>query len=778
MAREADRAEHMRRAKLPAGAGPARRWRGMDMMAGLRRAAGAALLVATLLAPLAGHGGAAAGDTALAQADSPVPALGEAPRFGAPPAAAPASAAAPAACDPAADCAAQTETDSAMTRGAAALQVADPASPGAGAPSAGDALEACPVASPLARGLRARWDAGSLAISARQGALAALVPDSAALAALGDRLRGGAVEPTDALGWLLTRREAPRYPDNPYVTLTRDLAPGDTASVSYESRLAASLATGDGPFQPQDALALALGVAGGDYPLASLVAHNLLKEIAYASRDGTGALVGWSASDRGSADDAQALSNAQYVVVSADDVQALAAKLAALRPADDPRADDKLGPWVHLFGTLFLGALVGGPTPFGPEADLLAGWYRPDAAADPFEDQVAACGVRLVGVVAALASPATAAPVAAAPAPGVGASVPGAAPPPTASLADPAGGPASPFAPDASGGLASPFAAPGAAVVAGAANAVPGAANAGTGAAGAPAAAPVPGAPAAPTPLPISPFAAPVTDAAIAAQPAYYPTPVLYPTAIPYQAPVAAVQAQAPLPAAIPTVIPTVTAPGVSGVVRNAQNGQGVTGATVTVAGRTATTDATGSYQLTGLTPGSVQVSVSATGFIADNATVTVPTTGMATQNFGLSQSLAAGQFRVVLTWSDHPRDLDAVLYVPSGGARAVLDYHNRSVGGATLDADDRNGQGPETITINQASPGQYSYIVHQYTYDGLLSTSGARVRILRGDSEVQSFTAPAGGDLSLRWWTVFTFDGTTGTVTPVNTLSAQAPAR
>jgi hypothetical protein len=313
---------------------------------------------------------------------------------------------------------------------------------------------------------------------------------------------------------------------------------------------------------------------------------------------------------------------------------------------------------------------------------------------------------------------------------------------------------------DPAGALNSPFAAPGAivaAVGAPAGSAAPG------GASGAPAAV------AASTPLPSSPFAAPVpvAEPPPPGQVAFYPTP------FPYQpAPIG--QPQAPFPTPIvPGATAVVGVPGISGLVRNAQSGQPLAGATVTSAGRTATTDAGGAYTLTGLTPGVVQVSATAAGFITDSASVTIPPAGNATQNFGLSQSLATGQVRVVLTWANTPQDLDATLYLPGGGGRTKVDAYTRTAGGVTLDNDDRDGAGPETITISQPSPGVYTYVVHQYSNDGTLTASGARVRILRGDAEVQAFTVPSGAG---RWWTVFTLDGTSGTVTPVNTVSSQPP--
>jgi uncharacterized protein YfaP (DUF2135 family) len=93
----------------------------------------------------------------------------------------------------------------------------------------------------------------------------------------------------------------------------------------------------------------------------------------------------------------------------------------------------------------------------------------------------------------------------------------------------------------------------------------------------------------------------------------------------------------------------------------------------------------------------------------------------------------------------------------------------------AALDVDDTSGLGPETTTIGQLVPGRYTYAVHQFSADGALAQSGARVQVLRGSGVLNTFTVPAG---SGRWWTVFTIDGQTGAVTPVDRLGDAAPVR
>lgn len=127
---------------------------------------------------------------------------------------------------------------------------------------------------------------------------------------------------------------------------------------------------------------------------------------------------------------------------------------------------------------------------------------------------------------------------------------------------------------------------------------------------------------------------------------------------------------------------------------------------------------------------------------------------------------LGEDQTRVVLSWGENPRDLDSHMTGPDGqGGSFHVYYVNR--GSATgppfvsLDTDDTQGFGPETITIWEQQPGTYCYSVHRFGGTGALSASGATVEVYRGDTRVRTFEVPDGtGDV----WTVFrlTTDGIT----------------
>jgi hypothetical protein len=156
-------------------------------------------------------------------------------------------------------------------------------------------------------------------------------------------------------------------------TLIRDKGPPDDLAEmgNYyakftrvaERELRQKVLASGGNLTPADIMKMALEATGGNYPTANLTAHNFLKNVAYKGRgstSGPGILVPTSGDE--------------YVV----DV---ASKLVNLR--GDPSKADKLGPWYHMFGLLFLGSITG--KEFSRHADHFEQWSRTwsDSPVDP-----------------------------------------------------------------------------------------------------------------------------------------------------------------------------------------------------------------------------------------------------------------------------------------------------------------------------------------------------------------------------------------------------------
>ncbi|GLC25492.1 Ig-like domain-containing protein [Roseisolibacter agri] len=175
-------------------------------------------------------------------------------------------------------------------------------------------------------------------------------------------------------------------------------------------------------------------------------------------------------------------------------------------------------------------------------------------------------------------------------------------------------------------------------------------------------------------------------------------------------------------------------------------------------------------------TAGTATLRARAAGFV--DAIVYVASRGAtsATQDIVLSPIGAPDVVRIVLTWGSSPSDLDSYLAAPTpSGGRTTISFANDGNCAADpfvcLDVDDVNGGGPETITIVRQQTGTYHYAVNQFSSDGTIATSGARVAVYVGSRLLRTFTPPAG---SGEWWNVFDIVG--GQIVPVNTYGNSQP--
>lgn len=214
----------------------------------------------------------------------------------------------------------------------------------------------------------------------------------------------------------------------------------------------------------------------------------------------------------------------------------------------------------------------------------------------------------------------------------------------------------------------------------------------------------------------------------------------------------------------------------VSGQVTDAVSGLAVANATITSGALTTTSDAGGNYTLTNLAIGQATVTAAATGFTNSTAVLQIVADQGATQNFVLSPTLVVGAKRFVLTWGEQV-DLDLQLYLPPATPFQVF-YRERGLLDAfpfaSLDHDDTDTLGPETITVTQSQPGTYQLRVYAYT--GPTSFAGAKMQVFDSSGLVQTVDAPSDTGLG---WNVLSFDGTTGAITVINQVTAafQFPA-
>jgi hypothetical protein len=186
-------------------------------------------------------------------------------------------------------------------------------------------------------------------------------------------------------------------------------------------------------------------------------------------------------------------------------------------------------------------------------------------------------------------------------------------------------------------------------------------------------------------------------------------------------------------------------------------------------------------YDALQLPTGVYTVSASKAGFRSDQFYIYVlGATDTRPQDGWLSPPLGINEFRIVLTWGVAPDDLDSHLWAPNpfGTGKVHLYYGNRTSNpwGASfnLDLDDLFSFGPETTSIYQWEPETYCFYVHDYTNQdygssAAMSNSGAMVAVLTATSTTFFNITP---NTSAVEWGVFTIDGATKQITPLNTYA------
>jgi hypothetical protein len=202
-------------------------------------------------------------------------------------------------------------------------------------------------------------------------------PRLSAIAGVGERLvHFFSEENGDTLGFLLTAKDQPSvHQDNFYVNFSKERWPNGK---SPEKLLADAIIASNGNLLPDDVLGMAMQQIENDYWAALLVTHNLLKEVAYSKRYGLPAIIGFDIAAPDNVD--------MFVTINPDQVLD---KLASIRPPADPNVNDKIGPWYHMFGILFVGAITS-PTEaqFAANMESLTRWFGLGSNQDPFKEEL------------------------------------------------------------------------------------------------------------------------------------------------------------------------------------------------------------------------------------------------------------------------------------------------------------------------------------------------------------------------------------------------------
>ena len=245
------------------------------------------------------------------------------------------------------------------------------------------------------------------------------------------------------------------------------------------------------------------------------------------------------------------------------------------------------------------------------------------------------------------------------------------------------------------------------------------------------------------------------------------------------------------------TIKDAVSASAVSDVILSVRSGLNETSGTIV---KTDNTSNSGTYSFSSMNAGWYTIQTSKSGYIAANFNV-FSCGNVSSQDHSISISLSSGTMRNVLSWpaGSTSTDLDShltgpdnlsgqghsgasnkrfhVTYPSSGQGAFYYAANNYSCtcdksDNVTVDQDDQNAPGTETITISNVRSGTYRYSVHEYHGNSsgtTLAKSGASVTVYYNDLSKNPTTynvSNASGNL----WSVFTFDTSVG-LTETNNL-------
>jgi len=190
----------------------------------------------------------------------------------------------------------------------------------------------------------------------------------------------------------------------------------------------------------------------------------------------------------------------------------------------------------------------------------------------------------------------------------------------------------------------------------------------------------------------------------------------------------------------------------------NAMDGKPVEGALVAVTGiGNFTTNMEGIISFPEQEDGFYTLEFSKQGYITSRIEFEVKLNNVFSNRFSVSPVMRGDYMRIVLDWGQRPADLDLHLEKEGGYHISYWNTHNAADGSVTLDRDDRDGFGPETITIMETDlRSVYRVYVQDYTNGSRsssteLSRSGAAIRVYGRNGLLRSFYVPE-NRAGVRW--------------------------
>jgi hypothetical protein len=161
---------------------------------------------------------------------------------------------------------------------------------------------------------------------------------------------------------------------------------------------------------------------------------------------------------------------------------------------------------------------------------------------------------------------------------------------------------------------------------------------------------------------------------------------------------------------------------------------------------------------------GTVPVKFSAQGYITSEFNIEIMNNSLYFNRYSISPVMDLRFLRVVLDWGEEPLDLDLHFVKDDGYHISYRDTKTLDDGTGALDRDDRDGYGPETITVEEISAAaRYHCHILDYSNRGShdsngLARSRATVKVYGEGRLLHVFGVPRAGSGTL--WRVFDIVG------------------
>ncbi len=178
---------------------------------------------------------------------------------------------------------------------------------------------------------------------------------------------------------------------------------------------------------------------------------------------------------------------------------------------------------------------------------------------------------------------------------------------------------------------------------------------------------------------------------------------------------------------------------------------------------RKVVTDSSGKFNITGLRPGNYSVLVSKAGYL-DQLQGRVTISANANLSFSILRTLNTGVASITLRWAASSggslvsSDLDShfIRLSSSDVPECHIYYRSKTSGSDSLDRDDQDYEGPETITFSPDPAKKYVYYLHNYKNNSSTIPGSFPKVTLRSGNVTDQFELPIAANTTGRYWRVF----------------------